>query len=96
MIEKLLTPKDVAEILQLKESTVRGMLQEGILPYVPVGKQGGRRRVTRSALEQWIKSNEISDTREQEASSPTVPSRSSRIKPLAYPHLESLGFNKAK
>ena len=48
--DRLLTVKQAAEELGASENTVRSMIAEGILPYVPVGIGGQDKRVRRSDL----------------------------------------------
>lgn len=54
-MEKLLTPPEVAELLQCSTGTVRNMVRSGQLAHVKIGE--GKRRVTvripRSALEKF-------------------------------------------
>ena len=60
-IEKLLDPKEVGEILNLKRSKVHQMLASGEIPSIIITK-GERRRVFRvkpSALMQWLKRCEV-------------------------------------
>jgi excisionase family DNA binding protein len=60
-LEKLLGPKEVGEILNLRRSKIHRMLASGEIPSVIVA-QGARRRAFRvkpSALQQWIKQREV-------------------------------------
>lgn len=61
-LEKLLGPKEVGEILNLRRSKIHRMIASGEIPSVIVA-QGARRRVFRvkpSVLLQWMKAREIS------------------------------------
>jgi excisionase family DNA binding protein len=61
-LEKLLGPKEIAEILNFRRSKIHRMLASGEIPSVIVA-QGTKRRVFRvrpSALLQWMKRREIS------------------------------------
>jgi len=60
-IERLLGPKQLIEILDLKRSKIHQMLASGEIPSVIVS-HGPRRRVFRvkpSALLQWMKQREV-------------------------------------
>jgi excisionase family DNA binding protein len=64
-LERLLNPKEVSEILNLRKSKIHQMLASGEIPSVIV-VQGARRRVFRirpSALLQWMKAREVRGTR---------------------------------
>ena len=60
-IERLLNPSQVAEVLNLKKSTVHRLLAEGSIPSVPVTGSQRRRsfRVKPSVLQKWIESREV-------------------------------------
>jgi excisionase family DNA binding protein len=61
IIEKLLGPKEVAEILNLRRSKIHRMIASGEIPSVIVS-QGTCRRVFRvrpSELVKWIKRREV-------------------------------------
>ena len=59
-IERLLTPKEVATILQLGKSRVYGMLRSGELPSIRVsGSKKLSLRVHPSMLKQWLKQREV-------------------------------------
>lgn len=51
MIERLLTLKEAAAILQIHPDTVRKWIKEGRIPYTRVGRV---LRFRESLLEQWI------------------------------------------
>ncbi len=60
-IEKLLGPKEVGEILNLRRSKIHQMIASGEIPSVIVA-QGSRRRVFRvrpSELARWMKAREV-------------------------------------
>ena len=60
-IEKLLGPKEVGEILNLRRSKIHQMIASGEIPSVIVS-QGSRRRVFRvkpSELAKWIKKRKV-------------------------------------
>lgn len=60
-LERLLNPKEVGEILDLRRSKIHRMLASGEIPSVIVA-QGARRRVFRvkpSALAAWMKQREV-------------------------------------
>jgi excisionase family DNA binding protein len=60
-IEKLLGPKEVGEILNLRRSKIHQMIAGGEIPSVIVA-QGPRRRVFRvkpSELAKWMKQREV-------------------------------------
>jgi len=60
-IEKLLGPKEVGEILNLRRSKIHQMIASGEIPSVIVA-QGARRRVFRvkpSELARWMKQREV-------------------------------------
>jgi excisionase family DNA binding protein len=60
-MEKLLDPKEVGLILNLRRSKIHRMIATGEIPSVVVS-QGVRRRVFRvkpSALLQWMKAREV-------------------------------------
>jgi excisionase family DNA binding protein len=59
--EKLLLPREVGEILNLRRSKIHQMIVSGEIPSVMVSK-GSRRRVFRvrpSALMNWMKQREV-------------------------------------
>jgi len=61
MHEKLLAPKEVGEILNLKRSKIHRMLATGEIPSLIVA-QGNRRRVFRvrpTTLQQWLAAREV-------------------------------------
>jgi excisionase family DNA binding protein len=61
IIEKLLGPKEVAEILNLRRSKIHRMIASGEIPSVIVS-QGSCRRVFRvrpSELVKWMKGREV-------------------------------------
>ena len=61
-IERLLSAKEVGEILNLRRSKIHRMIASGDIPSVIVA-QGTRRRVFRvkpSALSRWMEAREIS------------------------------------
>jgi excisionase family DNA binding protein len=61
IIEKLLGPKEVAEILNLRRSKIHRMIASGEIPSVIVS-QGSCRRVFRvrpSELVKWMKRREV-------------------------------------
>jgi excisionase family DNA binding protein len=61
-VEKLLSPKEVGEVLGLRRSKIQQMLACGEVPSVIVS-MGDRRRVFRvrpSDLERWLKAREVS------------------------------------
>lgn len=51
MSERLLTAKEVAELLAVPESWVREATREGRLPYLALGRY---RRYERAAIEAWL------------------------------------------
>ena len=60
-IEKLLGPKEVGEILNLRRSNIHQMIASGEIPSIIVS-QGPRRRVFRvkpSELAKWIKKRKV-------------------------------------
>jgi len=60
-IERLLNPKEIGEILNLRRSKIHRMLVTGEIPGVIVA-QGNRRRVFRvkpSELAKWMKAREV-------------------------------------
>ena len=60
-IEKLLGPKEVGEILNLRRSKIHQMIASGEIPSIIVS-QGPRRRVFRvkpSELAKWIKKRKV-------------------------------------
>ncbi len=62
MIEKLLSPKEVGEIIGLRRSKIHRMIASGEIRSVIVA-QGTRRRVFRvkpSELVKWMKQREVS------------------------------------
>jgi excisionase family DNA binding protein len=61
-IEKLLSPREVGQILNLRRSKIHQMIASGEIPSVIVS-QGIRRRVFRvkpSALQHWMRQREVS------------------------------------
>jgi len=59
MNERLLTANDVAELLAVPESWVRGATREGRLPHLALGRY---RRYSRQAIEQWLKDQHAGPT----------------------------------
>ena len=61
-LEKLLDPREVAEVLGLKKSTIHRLLAEGAIPSVIVTGSQRRRsfRVKPSVLSRWIAEREVS------------------------------------
>lgn len=55
---KLLTTKDVGEILSTKESTVRTWVRRGIIPKSVQIKLGSSLRFNKDKLLEWIADNE--------------------------------------
>lgn len=53
----LISVRKAAEILDVAPKTVYGMIYEGILPFVRVGKRGGDLRIRYDALTKWIAQN---------------------------------------
>jgi excisionase family DNA binding protein len=51
MSERLLTAKEVAELLALPESWVREATREGRMPFLALGRY---RRYERAAIEAWL------------------------------------------
>jgi excisionase family DNA binding protein len=51
MSERLLTAKEVAELLAVPESWVREATRTGRLPHLPLGRY---RRYERAAIETWL------------------------------------------
>jgi excisionase family DNA binding protein len=51
MTERLLTAKEVADLLAVPESWVREATREGRLPHLALGRY---RRYERSAIESWL------------------------------------------
>jgi excisionase family DNA binding protein len=60
-IEKLLGPKEVAEILNLRRSKIHRMMASGEIPSVIVSRGACRRvfRVKPSELVKWMKQREV-------------------------------------
>jgi excisionase family DNA binding protein len=60
-LEKLLGPREVAEFLSLKKSTVHRLLADGSIPSVIVTNGQRRRsfRVRPSVLEKWLRAREV-------------------------------------
>jgi excisionase family DNA binding protein len=60
-LEKLLGPREIAEFLNLKKSTVHRLLADGSLPSVIVTNGERRRsfRVKPSELVKWMKAREV-------------------------------------
>ena len=61
IVEKLMGPKELGEVLGLKRSKIYQMLATGEIPSVLVSK-GGRKRVFRvkpSHLQLWLKRREV-------------------------------------
>lgn len=58
----LLTVGQVAQIMQLRPSTIRALLAEGRLPGVRTGGDRGDWRVPRSAIERLIGAAEAAET----------------------------------
>lgn len=54
--DHLLTPEEAAAFLQVKRSTIYAWVHQGFIPHV---KLGGRLRFRRSALEDWLKEQEV-------------------------------------
>ena len=61
IIEKLLGPKEVAEILNLRRSKIHQMIASGEIPSVIVSQSSYRRvfRVRPSELAKWMKQREV-------------------------------------
>lgn len=61
VIEKLLGPKEVAEILNLRRSKIHLMITSGEIPSVIVSQSSCRRvfRVRPSELAKWMKQREV-------------------------------------
>lgn len=57
IVEKLLTPTEVAEILNLSVRTIKGWLREGKLKGVKIGTRGDWRIIERD-LEEFIQQKE--------------------------------------
>lgn len=58
MSDKILTPEDAAEMLQVSPGTVRKWLRKGLLKGTKVG--GGRLwRISQSTIEEYIKSDQV-------------------------------------
>jgi excisionase family DNA binding protein len=57
---KLLTPEQVAEVLEVSRSTARRLLVEGVIPCVSIrsGKRKSVLRVREEILERWVMSRE--------------------------------------
>jgi excisionase family DNA binding protein len=57
---KLLTPEQVAEVLEVSRSTARRLLIEGVIPCVSIrsGKRKSVLRVREEILERWVMSRE--------------------------------------
>lgn len=53
-MERLMTVREVAEILQIKESTLRQMIQYKKIPYVKLNGKKGAVRFRASDIERWI------------------------------------------
>jgi len=62
-LEKLLAPKNLQEILQLKKSAINRLLATGQIPSLLVTDGQKRRafRVRPSDLEKWLNSRRVSD-----------------------------------
>lgn len=54
--KKVLTPQDVAKILQVSKRTVYKVINEQKIPAIQVGK---RLRILREDLEKWLQENKI-------------------------------------
>ena len=61
IIEKLLAPKEVGEILNLRRSKIHRMMASGEIPSVIVSQGPSRRvfRVKPSELVKWMKQREV-------------------------------------
>jgi excisionase family DNA binding protein len=60
-VERLICPKELAEILCLKRSCIHRLLRSGAIPSIAVAA-GARKlslRVRPSALERWMKQREL-------------------------------------
>lgn len=57
MVEKLLTPEDAAELLQVSPVTVRGWLRKGVIKGTKVG--GGRLwRISEETINEFVKASQ--------------------------------------
>ncbi len=70
-MQKLLTTKEVADILRMRIETITRKAEQGLLPAIKVD---GRWRIPQDRLEQWFK--------EKEAASPTM-KRQKQFKPVS-------------
>lgn len=55
-MEEYLTTKEVAALLKIKPTTVRKWIGQGLLPAIGFGDRKKEYRVTKSELEEFIKS----------------------------------------
>ncbi len=54
-MEKLMTVKEVSELLNLKPSTIRKWVHTGFIPHVKLGKRSVRFQA--SIIEEWVKTS---------------------------------------
>jgi len=55
-VNRLNTPKEISDLLQVSESTVRRMAYSGDLPYIPL-RRGKRKKIIRfdlAMVEKWL------------------------------------------
>jgi excisionase family DNA binding protein len=60
VLEKLLTLKEVAQLLQVDRTEVYRLIEKEHLPIVPFGEKGLNRRVRPGALARWLEQREES------------------------------------
>lgn len=60
-LERLLNPKEVADYLGLKKTTIHRLLADGTIPALNITGATGRRtlRVRPSALLEWLRKTEV-------------------------------------
>jgi len=60
-LERLLNPKEVAEYLGLKKTTIHRLLADGTIPALNITGSTGRRtlRVRPSVLVEWLRKSEV-------------------------------------
>ena len=71
MIDRLLTPADVAERCQVSSKTVLRAIHRGSLAASRLGESGAF-RIRSGDVEAWIEASRVAPARRAESSSPTV------------------------
>ena len=61
----ILTKRDVAELLQVSERTVKRWMAEGSIPYVPLSRRGSwlEARFLRSEIVEWMRKRTVNPIR---------------------------------